>query len=67
MEVNPHGSFIAWLIQYYRKRGMTPEEAQSKAITLGLAMHRRLVTVESVYRQLFMMVQAEEAQQSTTV
>lgn len=63
-EVNPTAEFITWLIKFYCAHGLSITQAQERAMTLGLAIHMRLIEPASVYNQFFQIVQQEESQQS---
>lgn len=59
-ETNPLSEFIGWLIMYYTSRGLTPDEAQSLALALGIGIHKSLFTQDSVYNLTFQALQTEE-------
>ncbi len=61
-EVNPTSEFITWLIKFYCAHGISIIQAQERAMTLGLAIHKRLIEPISVYNQFFQIVQQEESQ-----
>jgi hypothetical protein len=60
-ETNPLSEFIEWLIVFYIARGLSPDEAQSLAIALGVGIHKQLFTQDSVYNLAFQALQKEES------
>lgn len=62
MEVNPHSELIVWMARWYQKNGYSNEEALRKALTIGMAIGKKLIEPTSVFRKLFSMVQSQEKQ-----